>query len=358
MFVRGVPRARWGKAAALAVVLTAIALGAWEWRMRSLGLRVADIDDGNSYWAVERRKVEAGPRDPVVIIGDSRILFGSDLDLWQHYTGIRPIQLALVGTSARPFLHELAHDQHFAGMVVLGMSETVYFSDRAGVFTQALEYRHNESPSQRVGHSIQLQLSRVFAFLDVRRSLFGLLDQLPLRNREGYVSRGANPFKLSESFADRQTVMWARMEADPEYRERARAFWARRLEGRLRQANGKAYSLKLIAEVIASTKADIETIRRRGGEVVLIRAPSTGPFLASEHILVPRDKVWDPLVRATSAVAVYFEDYPEMQGLSLPEWSHVSAADQKRFTTAYVSVLCDKAAWLKRHGATCLRSGQ
>ena len=65
--------------------------------MRSLGLLAGDLEDGKAGWAVERRKLEAGEHDGVVLIGGSRILFDTDLDVWEELTGKRPFQLAMPG---------------------------------------------------------------------------------------------------------------------------------------------------------------------------------------------------------------------------------------------------------------------
>ena len=81
---------------------------AWELQMRSIGLVAGDLDDSKAHWAVERRKIAAGKFDDVVIIGSSRILFDTNLDIWKEVTGRRPIQLALAGTNPRPFLKDFA----------------------------------------------------------------------------------------------------------------------------------------------------------------------------------------------------------------------------------------------------------
>ena len=99
--VREIPAARLAAIGWLVLVLVVAATAAWEWRMRGLGLRAGDLDDSMSHWSVERRKLAAGDHDGVVIFGSSRILFDTDLDVWEEMTGRRPIQLALPGTSGQ-----------------------------------------------------------------------------------------------------------------------------------------------------------------------------------------------------------------------------------------------------------------
>jgi hypothetical protein len=40
------------------------------------------------------------------------------------------------------------------------------------------------------------------------------------------------------------------------------------------------------------------------------------------------------LIARTGARGVHFEDYPQLQGFWLPEWSHLAAADADRYTAA------------------------
>src|SRR5262249_14382777 len=159
--------------------------------------------DGRADWTVERRKVDGGPRDSVVIIGDSRILFDTDLATWQRLTGRRPIQLALMGMNAQPILHDLATDDHFAGLLVIGTAEFSYFSGDAGSVPGVLTYIKNESPSQRIGHQIHKTLSRYLAFLDSNYNLFSVLEQHDWPERKGVEGPYMDVWKIGESYDDR-----------------------------------------------------------------------------------------------------------------------------------------------------------
>ncbi len=338
---RPVPTQPWLRTLAVVACATLIGTTGWEIAMRQFGLRAGDLDDGKAHWAVERRKVDEGPRDPIVIIGDSRILFDTDLATWQTLSGRRPIQLALVGTSARPFLHDLAMDDHFAGLLVIGIAEQVYFRERAGLMAGALDYIRNESPSQRLSHRIYVALSRYVAFLDSRTTLLKLLEQRDWPERPGVDGPYLQPWKLSEAYDDRQTRLWPQIESNFYLREHARRVWL--------SSKQKPPTPEMIDRMIATSKADIDRIRARGGEVVWIRPPSAGPLRDAERSALPRDKVWDRLLRDSGSFGVHFEDYPQMQNLNVPEWSHLSEPSALIFTDAYVRVLLDHVDWLKAH---------
>lgn len=65
---------------ALILATCAVLLGttAWEFALRQLALGGGDIDRGNARWALQRRSVDAGMRESIVIIEDPRILFDTE----------------------------------------------------------------------------------------------------------------------------------------------------------------------------------------------------------------------------------------------------------------------------------------
>jgi hypothetical protein len=342
---REVPAARWPAIAWLVLLAVVVAVVAWEWQMRRLGLRAGDLDDSKSHWAVERRKVASGAHDGVVIIGSSRILFDTSLDDWEALTGLRPVQLALPGTNPRPHLKDLAENSDFDGLLIVGVAPDIFFTDWPGIpeFAGLIDFWHEESPSSRLGHRIDLWLQRRLAFLDAAYRLGTLIDRgAPLRNRQGVRGPIGDVWKISETFADRQTTMWPRLEADERLRDHARWVWGPfGGEPRIEAADAE--------RIIAETKRHVNLIRARGGEVVFIRAPSADLYLESENQGQPRARTWDPLLAATATYGIHFEDHAAMRGLSVPEWSHLSGESQRVFTREYVRLLVENVPWLRHH---------
>jgi hypothetical protein len=336
---RPIPDIAWLRMILVVASATLILMVAWEFEMRHLGLRAGDLDDDRGDWAVERRKVDAGPRDSVVLIGDSRMLFDTDLDAWQRLTGRRPIQLGMMGSNAQPILHDLAADEHFAGLLVIGTAELSYFGDD-GNAADVLDYIKNESPSQRIGNQLYRRLSRCFAFLDSNYTLFTVLERHKLPERKGVDGPYLDVWKVGESYDDRQSYLWEQIERNNYLREHARSIWMEVFAGPTVKPDD-------VERVIADTRSDINRIRARGGEVVWIRPPSSGPLLEIERIRYPRGEVWDRLMRETSSFGVYFEDYPTMQSLHCVDWSHLNRASATAYTDAYVSVLREHVEWLR-----------
>lgn len=337
---RVVPPIPWGRTTLLALLLAMAGLSGWEIGMRSVGLEAGDIGDGLGHWAVERRRIDAGGADVVAIVGASRILFDTDLQMLEDATGLRPVQLALPGTNARPFLADLADDEDFSGLVIVGITEVSFFRDEVGLFKDALEYYRTESPSQRLGHRLHLALSRRLAFLDDAYGLTTLLHRIRLPERPGAKGPYEDVWKISVAYDGRQTYMWRRIEDEGYLRDHARHAWD--------DFRGDPVSRDLVDSVIETTRRDVEKIRARGGEVIFLRPPSAGPVRTNERLRAPRSRVWDRLIEETGTLGIHFEDYEDTGDLDLPEWSHLTRDSARSFTRAYVDVMMERSDWLRQ----------
>jgi hypothetical protein len=179
-----------------------------------------------------------------------------------------------------------------------------------------------------------LLLSRYLAFLDNQYSLTELIDRMDIPNRGQMTGPYLRPWKLSENYADRQYVLWRGIETNGRLREHAIRVWL----ARSRPPPDDA----LIARVCAEVRDSVAKIRANGGEVVFIRPPSAGAYYDREQANLPRARTWDRLLREADVFGIHFEDYPAMQGLELPELSHLTREDAARFTRAYVGVLRER----------------
>ncbi len=329
---RPVPAKPWGPMLWFVAIAVAVLMLAWEWNARRLGLLPGDVDDSASAWVEQRRRVSSDT-SVVAIVGDSRILFDTDLDHFEKLTGARPLQLALPGTNGRPFLESLAGDPDFRGLAIVGITEGSYFRDGIGLMGDALERYAFESPSERSSFELHRALSHQFGFLDDAYRLSRLVHRLDPGWRAGTRGPYNDVWKISVRGADRQTWLWSRIETDARLREHARNVW---VQGPFRAPGPDDAT---IAKTFELTRAAVDKIRARGGEVVFLRPPSNGALRALEIERVPRAKVWDGLLAAAGIQGVHFEDEAAMQGLDVPEFSHLSRACATVYTDAYVRAL-------------------
>jgi hypothetical protein len=336
---RPVPAQPWGRILATVAMLVLLATAVWEWRMRSLGLLPGDLLDNGSSWAEQRRRIDTG-NVPVAIVGDSRILFDTDLDRFESLTGVRPVQLALAGTNARPFLENVAADPDFRGLLILGISELSYFRKEAGLNANALDRYRYESPAQRSSFLIQRQLSRVFGFLDAEYRLSKLVLRLDPGWRAGTRGPYNEPWKLSVVGPDRQVVMWSRIETDPYLNAHWRTLW-------LSNKDAPPIAEDIIEMTQRATRDAVAAIRARGGDVVVLRPPSRDQYHEIEDRRTPRARIWDPLLAAAGVQGLNADDDPLATQLFLPEMSHLSRACATVYTDDYVRRLTQLTPRLK-----------
>ena len=328
---RPVPDSPWLAIVVAAVLATATLTAGWELYWRSVGFVARDYTDTPGLWAIQRSRATG---DRTVLIGSSRMYFDINLAAWAEETdGRRPIQLALVGTSPRGILTELANDSTVSGLVVVGVTPGIFFRTRRGYLGDFPERAAKETPAEWLGQRLFMRMERVFAFIDWDTQLGAIIDRLPLPLRPGMILDRAVR-KISRTRANRQTWLDPRIETDSAYRQLARDIW---MDGRVRPSPPP----DSVTATIAELARDIARIRARGGDVAFVRFPSSGRFLESERREVPRERYWDRLAKELDAVAIHYADHPALRDYDTPEWSHLSREDAERFTRALIPILMD-----------------
>lgn len=333
---RPLPVMHGGVAVATALVLFVLALGAWEAYWRDWGAEPT-YRNSEGLWAIQRRAVKP---DSTVLVGSSRTLSNINLNVWEKLDGRRPIQLALEGTTPLTPLEDLANDTTFRGRVLIGVTPLLFFSGFQ-YREDVLKYYPKETPSQRFGQWVSMTvLEPYLAFYEPDFALFTVLKRQAWPERAG-VRKDSDVRKLFVSEADRNMRMWHKMENDVAYQDRQKAIWKEFWD----PPDPKMMALgpKLRAKQLERAPAAIKKLRERGVQVVFVLHPVDGEFRDVEFMVNPRAETWEPLLAGTGAPGIHFEDYPQLQGYRLPEWSHMTAKEAERYTEALYPLV--KAKW-------------
>jgi hypothetical protein len=338
--VRDIPAQPWAAIFVGAIVMFAMLTAGWEFYWRAYGVSPT-YRNSDGQWLVQRRRLDAGEGGATVLVGASRILFDTQLPVWEKITGKRPIQLALEGTSPVPILENLASDPNFTGRLLVDVSPDIIFTGFAYRGT-VLPYLRDQTPAQRIGDWLSMRfLEPVLAFYDPDYALSTVVRRQAWPDRPGLNTR-ISVRRLAVHDEDRNTQMWDKVVSDADYRALARRIWAQDFGDPANSVKAKAdpeKAQKAIDDAIAKATAAIATMRARGVRVLFVRPPSAGEYYAYEQRVFPRAKTWDPLLEQTHTPGIHFEDYPELQGYDLPEWSHLSPADAERYTAALVPIV-------------------
>ena len=327
---REIPHQPWRTMALAVLALLLVITPLWEWQMRRLELNPGDLSGTYDVWAGQRRQVDKR-NVPIALVGDSRILYDTDLDLVTQLAGVRPIQLGIAGGTGLPVLEDLANDPHFHGLAIVGIAETSFFDTRHTTMrTQsALALSRWESPSKRVSYMIQRVLSQPLAMLDDEYQLSTLIFDLDPDWRAGVRGPYHDVWKIGQTRANGQSWVWRRLEHDQYLSDHARGVWHQLFPPfPLDDAS--------IHEILVRSRNAIDKIRARGGDVVFLRPPSSADIRFIEDKHLPRVRGWDALLAYTHTKGIHADDLATAQGLVLPEGSHLTQACATVFTDAYV----------------------
>jgi hypothetical protein len=322
----------------LALVLVVGAVVGWELFLRGRGL-MPDFDDSPELWADKRAMIYAPTDRSTVFIGSSRIKFDLDIATWQNIAGTDAIQLAMVGSSPRTILSDLAKDQDFRGNLIVDVTENLFFNLAPRVNLtpdEAINYYHKRTPAQKVSFELDKIMESGLVMLNKNfYSLNGLLEHLYIPNRQGVYARADFPIGFSQTLYSRQSKMSDSFLADTARINKVKAIWrAGRKRDRTPPVSGKA-----LDAILLSVKHDVDQIRARGGAVLFLRTPSSGTYLILEKKVYPKEKYWNRLLAVTQCKGIHFSEHAALQYLTCPEFSHLSPQDAVLYTKGIIDIL-------------------
>ncbi|WP_027138866.1 hypothetical protein [Gaetbulibacter saemankumensis] len=325
----------------IAFCLTTILVAGWEIYWRSTG-RTPSINDDKSLWAVERFKVSSATENDVIILGSSRAYFDIQIKTWENEIGKAPIQLASTGSSPLPTFHDIVENTKFKGTVLVGVTPGLLFSTtypEAFPWARAqskVDYYANRTYTQKLNHilSIPLQENLVLMSGDEEEwfddiDLKSLLRSIQIGNRIS--GPKMPPFRnFGETSIPRNMRMMQKTIQDTAFANSIIRVW---------HFFGKTAPPPDKDSTMAFFLKDIETFKNRGGNLILVRCPSSGGLRMGENKGLPRKDFWDELISKAQVANYHFEDYPQFKKLICPEESHLSSKDADYFTKELARLL-------------------
>lgn len=333
----------------LAIILAISLLSIWEMYWRSEGY-YPSYDDNKDMWAVERSKVKDASKEDVVVVGASRILFDLQLEEWENATGERPIQLASVGSSPLPVFRDLVQNTNFNGTILLGITPGLFFSTvspNARPFKRPqskVDYFYSRTYAQRINHQISMLLQGNLVLMSATYNkwyddidLKALLNRIRIGNRVGL---GGPPFRnFYDIDIDRNVTMSHITATDTAFANSIKKVWSPAKPPKPKKEETSAKPPKPNEEIMNFFLLYAKTFSERGGNLILVRCPSTGPIREGENTRLPREQFWDLLIEQSGAVGYHFEDYEALKNFDCPEWSHLSADDARLFTNVLTDIM-------------------
>ena len=333
------------KSAVLTLVIVVAVVAFWEISLRRSGVTLT-YDDGSPLWSNKRAMVYEPNDKTVVFIGSSRIKYDLDIPTWGKITNVHAVQLAVEGSSPRPALEDLANDENFKGRLIVDVTEGLFFSNappNVETPNKFIKYFHDETPAQRASFFLNKPLESQFVFLDKDYfSLNGQLDALEIPSRPGVFMMPTFPINFSCTTFDRQEYMTSTFATDANQCKKVMGNW--QFFASLSKG-APPMSDKELNAIFESVKKATDKIKARGGEILFVRTPSSGPYLQGENRGFPREKYWDKLLAVTNCPGVHFLDYPTIDHFVCPEFSHLTRPDAIIFTKHFIEILEKDKGW-------------
>jgi hypothetical protein len=314
----------------LAALLTGCLLIVVDHGLRTRGA-LPSLQNTRELWALARDRVAADKAtDSIVLMGASRMQTNIALDELRQRSGGRVHQLAVSGGAPFRMFEDIVEDTEFRGTIVLSMVSPwlVPGLGRDALKERFVDYHADHwNWARALDTRLENAVAARFVFSHPHYGLRSVLSSLVLH---GVPFR--RPLYLTTAPDREQALMF-------EHADRA-ALRKRRVESTREDFAGKAMPGAAEWErIVAEFAALVGKFRARGGEVVLMRLPSSGALRDVEEGFAPRAEYWDSLARALPGPSLHYEDAPALRGFALPDGSHIDATDKSAFTAAFADAL-------------------
>ena len=302
-----------------ALLLAAVVLAGLEVLWRSQGF-VPSVTDDMALWALHRERLDSAGPNTVVFFGRSHILqeFVPETFL-ETAPGYDYLQLGIDARHSLGMIRDVAEHTDFAGVVVNVITETSMVPETWFQQQDYLDYYYTQWNflrrwARHLGSAFQTRLTVLLPELRMHKALPKLL--LGQLDPQFLVKRPDRSQIVDYHKVDLEAHRQGRLDAIRE-----------NLAQYTQLAGYSAWP-----EGVEQIQAWIRQIEARGGKVVFVRPPNSGPYYALQEEAAPKARFWDILAGKTTADLIHFRDLPELRDMQGAVGSHLVREDCVIFT--------------------------
>lgn len=314
----------WGTALCVVLILA----GGLELFWRSQGYLPTVVDD-DDLWSYERGHIDSAKDNSIALVGVSRLHQGFIPETFHEtFPDTTVYQLSRFNSNPVLLLKDIAEETEYAGLVICSLMAQHLIPDQWSSPSLLIEYYHH-------GWTLNKRLNRAARTVFESRLVL-MHPDLKLQYALPDIVRGNWPIAWIDTYADRtQRVDYTKPDLV--------AFTKSRLATHTRQANEsierEGYKNWPQPELLAQIEGWVETIKARGGQVVFVRAVSSGGHWVVDRTHFPREKFWDVFAASTTAETIHFKDIEALASLECAEGSHLYYEDAIIFTRVLTNEL-------------------
>ena len=324
-------RPRWRKTWALALLLTLVVVGGWEWLMRDAGLG-PEYADNRSLWISARHSLNQHGDNAIALLGASRLQYAVDVETMSEAFDRPVIQLAVEGTSALALLENLAADPRFHGTVIYSVAPAFALNSAlprvvAGKQREWVQHYLGQSRSRRMEQAMRLYLQGKLAFRSPDAKLTRVTPTI--------AETGALPDKDQKTTFSNRVLHKDYSKVTAEIDELGMVQFY--LE------NTVPFSLPEFEVVLNYLETLVQMLRAKGVDVFVLQLPSSAEVYMLESVLFPRERYWAVMEQRLDATFIHADDYPEMANFMSQDGSHIDSKRIVEFTNDLAGVLRDNS---------------
>lgn len=342
----------WWNSLLVAVLIFVVSVTVFEFYLSKEGYKPW-VSDSAALWGSQRERVNWVDK-PIVLVGASRIQLDTDVDELQQLTGRSVVQLAIDGQHSVPVLENLASEDSFNGTVIVALQESA-FTKRYEPSGTVLEWIQNYEERHRgtISPNLEAMLQAKFQLLSYYHSIE--MDKTELFER---LINGVPASIYLKTTDKRDRYADYRMVRQPDFYVNRVFRHLGYIPDNFTPKTMKEFSQMMLLEInslgpgssrylddnIARIVELSNRIEKMGGTAVFIRMPTDKLVYAIDQRRFPKDRIWGK-VSSSSVRTLHFSDIKGIEGLNLPDGSHMDQHQKIHFTRLLFSEL-KRRYWL------------
>ncbi len=314
-----------GKILVVALACAGLLLGGIELHLRgSQGHPSVPLSKSRYAANLEQGLGNTDPRT-TLLLGASRMRSGFSSRAFDEHTDHAPLYyLATAGESPLALLFYLAELTDFSGKLIVSLTAG-YLSGNARMDQQyIIDYFENEwNWNQKLNYFLGDQIASNFVFHQENYSVANVAKAALTLIKFPTVPYWRRNASNGESFYNFSLVRDHRTRLEPS-----------RFLPSVTEVNDPVWEKNL-----SRLERAVSRLRDRGGQVALVRFPTSGNWWAIDQKNWPRFRYWDRIASAVGPSAVHFLDVEGMRQFKLPDSSHIDLRDKDAFTQTLLDAL-------------------
>lgn len=304
-------------------------IGLLEAYWRSLGY-VPNVVDDEALWSQHRASIyhRGDNKIPLVLVGASRIQTNVSVEEMERLLpDYRVTQLAINGRHPLAVIRDLAHDEQFDGTVILstwprGIPRDRHDDQQPWIDYYESQWNLDKSINRKIATFFQSRLAIIYPETNLLKKI-------------------QNWFSGIRQPRPPHVHMLPTREMRADYAKINVKKYRKHRENRVKQFY-TSNQILTPAQWLKDAEPLLEwssMIKARGGEVLLLRMPTTGKTWALDQKYYPKDQYWDQLAALFPGGTIHFSDSENLSSFMCPDTSHLDYRDVTPFTRALVEEL-------------------